>query len=410
MISLESIIQKELLKGTNIINLPYGEFKESVIIDRPCTIIGNNTTLWNENLPVIVVQSSGVVLKNLRLELTSISGFESNYPILKLQNDTITENVEIFGGLADTQKYYIPRMIHLGKVKSNCENSFDLKVYIPEDCIIDITSNKFTLSTNQLHKGYATLIIKVPPLDDNSMIYGEILFKSNLVRRVYIDGYVSNQAQQIINKEVYSYENINPNGVGDVILLNIPKVDSSPITKTKPKSNELKVLTRGERCILNNLNLIFKLNYTQSSGNKIDIDPYIFLTDNSNITRYNEDMIFFGNPNAYDMSVCIQNDNSIITDLTKIPSYVTKISICYSIYKGGYYKNFSNISNPVVSIYDLNNQELFKIPLQNLGYLSTVIVAELYKYKNSWKINPVIAGYNNGLPKLCQSFGIDAEY
>ena len=195
-----------------------------------------------------------------------------------------------------------------------------------------------------------------------------------------------------------------------MILLNIPKVDSSPITKTKPKSNELKVLTRGERCILNNLNLIFKLNYTQSSGNKIDIDPYIFLTDNSNITRYNEDMIFFGNPNAYDMSVCIQNDNSIITDLTKIPSYVTKISICYSIYKGGYYKNFSNISNPVVSIYDLNNQELFKIPLQNLGYLSTVIVAELYKYKNSWKINPVIAGYNNGLPKLCQSFGIDAEY
>lgn len=405
---MENIIQKELLKGTNIINLPCGEFKENVIIDRPCTIIGNNTTLWNENLPVIVVQSSGVVLKNLRLELTSISGFESNYPVLKLQDDTITENVEIFGGLADTQKYYIPRMIHLGKVKSNCESSFILRVYLPEDCIVNMTSNKFTLSTNILHKGYSVLTIKVPPLDDNSMIYGEILFISKLIRRVYIDGYVSNQAQQNIRKEVYSYDNINPSDVGDVILLNIPKVDSSPIIQTKP--NECKVLTRGERCILDTLNLIIKLDYTQSSGNKIDIDPYIFLTDNSNITRYNEDMIFFGNTNAYDMSICIQNDNSIITDLTKIPSYVNKISICYSIYKGGYYKNFSNVSNPVVSIYDLNNQELFKIPLENLGYLSTVIVAELYKYKNNWKINPVIAGYNNGLPKLCQSFGIDAEY
>ncbi|MGN1411377.1 MAG: TerD family protein [Oscillospiraceae bacterium] len=401
---MENLLEQEFSKGKSIINLPSGEFKESFTINRPCTIIGNNTTLWNEKLPVLIVQSNGVTLKNLRLELTSIAGFESNYSVLKVQHDTIIENVEIFGGVADEQKYYIPRMIHLGKLKSNCENTFLLSVYTPEDCTILSKSNNFIIKPTNLRTGYNDLTIKTVSLDDNSMIYGEILFQSKFNRRAYIDGQVSNEAEQSINKKVYSYDAVDTNATSDILYLNVPKVDTSP------KVVECKVLRRGERVNLDNLNLIFKLNYSQSSRNRLDIDPYIFLTDNTNNTRYDEDMVFFGNLNALNMCVCIQGDNSIITDLDKVPLDVQKISICYSIYKGGYNKNFSTVINPIVSIFDLNGNELFKIPLQNLGNLSTVIVAELYRYKNSWKINPVVSGYNGGLPRLCQSFGIDADY
>lgn len=401
---LESILEVEFSKGKSVINLPNGEFKESFTIDRPCTLIGNNTILWNEKLPVLIVQSRGVTLKNIRLELTSIAGFESNYPVIKVQPDTILENVEIFGGVADEQKYYIPRVIHLGRFKSNCENTFLLSIYTPEDCTILNTSNNFIITPDNLSAGYNDLTIKTSPIDDNSMIYGEIVFKSKFNRRVYLDGQVSSSAEQSNDKKVYSYDTIDVNAQSDILYLNFSKVE-----KTK-KTIECKILKRGERINLDNLNLIFKFNYSQSTRTKIDIDPYIFLTDNTNNTRYDEDMVFFGNPNALNMCVCIQRDNSIITDLDKVPLDVQKISICYSIYKGGYNKNFSNIINPIVSIFDINGNQLFKIPLQSLGNLSTVIVAELYRYKNSWKINPVVSGYNGGLPRLCQSFGIDADY
>ena len=57
-----------------------------------------------------------------------------------------------------------------------------------------------------------------------------------------------------------------------------------------------------------------------------------------------------------------------------------------------------------------NGKPIYTIPLTDLNTLSTVIVAEVYRYKGNWKINPVVAGYKEGLPKLCKSFGVDAEY
>lgn len=400
---MESILQKELSNKNSIIKLPSGEFRESITIDRPCTIIGNNTTLWNDTLPVLIVQSRGVVLKNLRLELTGISGYESNYPVLKLQDDTSIENVEIFGGVADTQKYYIPRSVHLGSVKSNCENTFIVKIYCPEDCSIITNSKSFTVEPNNLKAGYSSLTIKSLSLDENSMIFGDILLKSKLNRRIYVDGSVSKDVEKISNKVLYSYDNITQPQNNDISYVKIPVVqNTSSVVKNQ-------VLQRGQRCFLDNLNMIVKFEFSKLLLN-LDIDPYIFLTDINNKAKYDQDMVFFGNTVSEDGSVAIQNDNSITVDLSKTYDDIQRISICYSIYKGGISKNFSFVKNPRVKVFDSYNNLLFEIDLSSVGNLYTVIALEFYRHKNKWKINCVVAGYNNGLPKLCQSFGLDATY
>ena len=53
--------------------LPSGEFEGPFAINRPCRVIGNNTTLWRGKGPILTVNSKGVVLKDLRIEITNDS-------------------------------------------------------------------------------------------------------------------------------------------------------------------------------------------------------------------------------------------------------------------------------------------------------------------------------------------------
>lgn len=399
---MKSILQNELDLGSNIINLPRGEYKESIIIDRPCTIIGNDTTLWHESNPVLLVRSSGVILKDLRLELTSISGYESDYAILQLQPDTIVDNVEIYGGVADTKKFYIPRSVHLGEFKSNVENTFKISMYLPESCDVVVKSSNFEISSNRLNSGYSDLIVKVNPMEDSSKVYGELLLISKFNRRIFIDGTASQSALQQFDSLVYSVNSIPQEIENEVFAVSVQRVSSTP------KKLETKILQRGERCTLNNTNLSMNLTYDNFN---IDIDPYIFLTDENNHTIYNEDMIFFGNPSSQNGAVSIEKDNTILMQLERIPQYIKKICLCYAVYNGKYrqFKTFSMVQNCNFSIYS-NNFKLFKISLDNLQYFSTMILLELYRYNGMWKVNPIISGYSGNLPQMCKSFGIDADY
>ena len=402
MISLESIIQSELDLGSSIINLPKGEFKESIIIDRPCSIIGNDTTLWHENNPVLLIRSKGVILKNLNLQLTSISGYESDYAILQLQPDTIIENVEIFGGVANTKKFYIPRSVHLGSFMCSVNNTFKLSMYLPEVCNVVLKSSNIEVSQSTVGTGYVDLILKVNPLDDGSKVYGEILLISKFIRRIFIDGIALKDAPKHNDTLVYSVDGVNKDIPSEVFAVSVQKVDIAP------KKLETRVLNRGERCILRNSNLTMKLSY---NGYNVDIDPYIFLTDVNNQTIYNEDMIFFGNSSSSNQAVTIDKLNTITVNLERVPQYVQKICVCYAVYNSKHksFKTFAMVKNFKFSIY-VDGFELFKMFADNIGKSSTLVLLELYRYNGLWKVNPIISEYIGNLPQMCKSFGIDADY
>ena len=47
--------------------------------------------------------------------------------------------------------------------------------------------------------------------------------------------------------------------------------------------------------------------------------------------------------------------------------------------------------------------------LENLTQERTLVSAELYRWKNSWKFRAVSAGYRDGLAELCARYGIEVE-
>lgn len=417
---MESVLQKDLNLGKSIINLPKGEFKESVIIENPCTIVGNDTILWNDTLPILSIRSKGVTIKNLKLELTNISGYDCDSIALKLQPDTIVENVEIYGSIDGDKRYYIPRNLHLGEFKADTENTFNFTIYLPEFCDIRVKSSNFKVYTADLGNGYLDLKLVTDAITHGSMLYGEIIFTSKFIRKIFVDGIALNNAERVVNKLLYSYSNPLQELEKEVFMISTRSttVSDKGNVNYSIKDNSIQHtaqainINRGERFTLEYITLNMKLLYDVLPHTKtIDIDPYIFLTDTNNKTIYSNDMVFFGNPCLENESVYINKDNTIHLELDRVPNYVKKIVICYSIYRDDFnrYKTFCVVKNLRFSIFsgDLN---IINIDVNNLERFSNVILVEFYRYNNNWKINPCVNGYTGNLPQLCQYFGIDADY
>ena len=95
---------------------------------------------------------------------------------------------------------------------------------------------------------------------------------------------------------------------------------------------------------LRNIHVGFGWNVNNYSGESLDLDVSLFLLDKDDMTRENEDFVYFNNMEACDGGIKHQGDNrtgagdgddEIITlDLQSIPFDITRVAFAISIYKG----------------------------------------------------------------------------
>ena len=131
-----SLIQEEFNKSSGDFLLSPGEYEGPLLIDRPCVVDGQHSTIWANSGPVVIVDSTSVTLKNLRIEVTGSQ--EKDHPAVSLKlnhQGTKLENVEINGiaeGLAEEATgWSIPGVIALGEFAANKENSFSIEFDAP---------------------------------------------------------------------------------------------------------------------------------------------------------------------------------------------------------------------------------------------------------------------------------------
>ncbi|MGX2961415.1 TerD family protein [Peribacillus sp. JNUCC 23] len=149
---------------------------------------------------------------------------------------------------------------------------------------------------------------------------------------------------------------------------------------------------------------------------EIDASAFI-LGQNGKITK-EEDFIFYGQPVSSCGSVTLRQSNSgtdkqeFLIDLDRISTHVQKIAFSLTIHHAEDRKHFFQaVSNMWIRLVnDETKMEFLRFPITySFTDESAIIVADLYRYSNEWKFNPVGAGYFGGLTALCQDFGIDVE-
>lgn len=103
------------------------------------------------------------------------------------------------------------------------------------------------------------------------------------------------------------------------------------------------------------------------------------------------------------------DDESLIVDLTKVPTAVDKIVFTVTIHDAQLRsQSFGQVRNAFIRLVDDNTkQEVLRFDLtENFSTETSVVVAELYRYQSEWKFKAVGAGYNTNLADFCDKFGI----
>ncbi|MGN0606911.1 MAG: TerD family protein [Oscillospiraceae bacterium] len=407
--------------GGNTIELPSGEFKGTLIIDKPCTVKGNSTTVWNNDGSVIEIRSQGVKLCGIRAEITLPDS--EYYCINSYYADTMFENIEISGNVKGIKneelQWIIPKSISLGNFKSETVNTFQMEIYVPTETEIYSNISGIEISPEKLSKGRNIITLKTAEIKENVCIYGELILKSGLLRRIYVSGKSLKNAEKKDGVMLYKAEepSAEKNVETDFSHIVIPQnTVNHSIQHNEETKQEIKQLRKGERIYIDDIAddvISVEFNYRKMLT-PLDIDPYVFLLDKDNTVPEDSGFVFFSNPVSANAEVVIQpSENGKVSvvdiNLKNVPDYINKISVAYSIYINNSRDNFSKLSDPFVAIRSKGNIKYF-FTADDLMMETTIIFFEIYRHNLSWKMNMVGAGYKSGLTKLCESYGLKVGY
>lgn len=411
---------------TGAVRLPCGEFEGPFNINRPCVVVGSNTTLWCKNGPILNINSNGVALRDLRVEVTNTNIYK-NVSVATRAADTRFSNVEIIGGVTgvagEDGEWYFPKVINLKKFPADRNNTFTMEIYVPVPVKIDCSIYDIKLSTNDLYPGKNTVTITTDKLRSGSYIYGEMLLVSSFSRRIYISGSadenvtaftdgmsVYNATQEAQNKK---YSEPYKASVQRTAQNNVqPQVNTQANSAVNNYASVSDIyIKRGQRVsvadVFGSENVEVSFIY-DSLKIPMEIDPYVFLLNNDNKAVDNDKLVFFGNICSKSGEVQYFSDNGgkIVLNLPKATPDIDKIAVTYSIYGDNPNNNFSKIVSPKIVIKSPGGAKMIFCP-DDLMIETTIVGLEFYRHNNSWKLSAVGSGYRNGLKRLCESFGLN---
>ncbi len=419
--TLQKIISNTPAGGTAA--LPAGEFEGPVTIDKPVTLRGNNSTIWARHGSVVRVGCSGVKLEGLRVEITegelTETAIETAYPVA-------VRDVEVLGAVSgfgtEDGECGIPRTLQLGELSPEQENTFLMTVDIPAAAKIICSASGVRFQPQEIPAGRSDVRITVSGSGSASLVYSEILLESRFRRRIYLSGRFTAGAPAVREKTLFTASPVERTPVSQrPLTIPAQSVHSEPAQKSvtdvianvgAAPLEELPLLemTRGQRVPLGKyVSGAAEIYLTGVLRGNVDIDPYVFMLGENGKTPDESGLVFFGNECSKNEAVRYSKDDGHVTVAPGlVPPDIRKIVLAYSVYSGDSRRNFSQVSEPRLSVYS-QGRERIRFDLAGLTDEVTLIAAELYIYHGEWRISAVGSGWRDGLVKLCARFGIEAS-
>ena len=406
--------------------LPSGEFEGPFVINKCCRIIGANTTLWGGKGPVLTVKDKGTKLENLRVEITNENLPANEYvAIYSKVGDTEFENVEIIGRLfgisGESEPWGIPKLISLGQIPAEKECIFSMNISVPIAAELVPTIHDITLSPYRLEAGINRVEMKIQPIRSGSFIYGEILLKSAVTRRIYVSGSAVDDAanytdgQLVFDADIAELEKQRENFAQEIIY---PEAETSlPDTNElyKPEISHLGddnapaeySISRGMHVPLNDDKIEIELVY-ENKDFAVDVDAFAFMANENGDIISNDRFVFFGNDHSACGTLRFLNapDRKIMyLRLKNVPYDVKQIDFAYSIYENDKKLDFRNLVKPSIEI-RFSDGRIVKYYLEPPLEADTILGVGLEFNGNCWELSPYGMIYKKGLTRLCENYGL----
>ena len=155
------------------------------------------------------------------------------------------------------------------------------------------------------------------------------------------------------------------------------------------------------------------------NGSNYDLDASAFLVNENDELVSDSHLIFYNNPKSPDPDNSIEymgdnrtgagegDDEVILINLPKVPEKVRKIVITVSIHEGDEKgQSFGQVQNAYVRLVNVKNKEevvRYDLTEEHAGE-TAMIMAELKRQGNSWRVHAVGSGYSGGLAALVERY------
>ncbi|MCL2053061.1 MAG: TerD family protein [Oscillospiraceae bacterium] len=150
-------------------------------------------------------------------------------------------------------------------------------------------------------------------------------------------------------------------------------------------------------------------------ANKLEIDASAFILNSAGRVNSSEDFIFYNNraskDGAVQMTASGEGSAEINVSLAKLPREVSKIAVSLTIYEAKRrLQSFAHISSASVNlITDGRHIASYTLEKNDFKIETAIVVCELYKHRDEWKLAAVGAGYKDGLEALCSAYGVEVK-
>ena len=155
-------------------------------------------------------------------------------------------------------------------------------------------------------------------------------------------------------------------------------------------------------------------------GEPLDLDVSIFLLDKNDLTREDDDFIFYNNMSGCDGAVEHSGDNrigagegddeTVRIDLSQIPFDIIRILFVITIYQGDEKgQDFSGVNLAYLRLFnEQTNREIARINIDEAELTSgtALKIAELERIGPKWEFHAMGDLVDGGLKELAEKYGI----
>lgn len=206
--SLQQILAQTPAGGT--VTLPRGEHQGPIVLEKPLVLDGSGAVIWAQNGPVVIVQSVGVTLRNLEIEVTSPDENAAHSqvalwvaPGMGAQLHNVRTRGEVMGVASAEGQWKLPPALNLGELAPRAENSFQIEVETPHACEIKANITGVSLIPARLESGRQNVEIRVQNVGADTFLTGHLEFSTGgVARTVPISGRTATQNRPPIEKLV----------------------------------------------------------------------------------------------------------------------------------------------------------------------------------------------------------------
>lgn len=155
------------------------------------------------------------------------------------------------------------------------------------------------------------------------------------------------------------------------------------------------------------------------SGVDFDLDGSLFILGSDEKLISDKHFIFYNNLTSPDPDKSIQHmgdnltgagdgdDEIIKINLQKVPAEIQKIVVTVTIHEAETRKqNFGQVQNAFIRVVNpTNQQEVVRYDLtEDYSIETALIMAEIYRKNDEWRVNAVGSGYQGGLQSLLDRY------